>query len=1612
MEPTSPPAPPPMGKPPKRRRRWPWILLLGFFGVLLLLAGGVWLFIHSSAGGALIRDKALTAANGALKGKLEAEKVELSGTRVILENVKLYTPEGELVAELKRLEADADVWALTRGTLVVRDAKIQGLRAYLKNGDDGLNLLRAVEAKNPTPKTDTGQSKLTLELKKVSIEDSYADYQQGTQRYTLDALAGDVVLSLKTPPLTMNGNVKLRAKASLQTDTAQEGLTAAPLNVDAKFGGQPGDPLLSTVVTLDDTRVDGELTLQSLQLKLKSLDATPKVVRALVPALKLKVPVHAEGTASMKSADLALKAGEANIKVTGQFDPGEARVDAFSLETSQLDLDQLLEGTRPSKLYAKLNGSLTDSKPASLTGAVKGEVRWDDDDTNQPPLARAELDVTADHGTFDAKQLDVFVPGATLDARGKGTQHDVELTGELIIKDLARVMQAVSELTGNDAPPLSGNGRLSLRAKGPLLKPAVSAKGTLPTFKSGDLSLTGLTLDAHLADVTRPLEADGAVHADRLQSGETVLEDLGARVQTHGRLLEVQLDTKGFTTLAVSLAGELDASNDGLRIDKLVARWPEAEWALEKPTHLRFAKDDLALDPLALRARDQRLVAQGSLKKSRIDAKAVLENFDLSRLPAALLPKPLRVAGQVQADLTAKGTLKSPELDAVVKLAHVEVKRERVKDAPPISLQDLTATLNAHLSKQRLTADGNIGSPLVNLQLTANIPINGIAKRSADDAEAHLTMLGLDVAKLSEAIGTDLPALGIVEAQVDLTGSFGAPQLKLKVAAPRGVQLLRPAAPMEAGDTEALARPDSGVTLEALTDGGPAPNPHAPAPIVSSNTRDGGALSNQPITGRDIVLGTPTVLSARDGGDDLLFGRPPPIPLQSVVLEVNNANDAGTLVAVLDVEAFEGKTHAELGTPLTVLGLLDRPPTKESVTQLPLTIDAKVEGVQLEGLRNLRLLPRRMQGQLQLELHARGTLGAPTLDATLDVDNYVTGQLKPTALHATLKSDREALKATVLAQRTGKVKILSLDATVGAPLEQLAQLTCTPDTPLRVELEVGPLALSELLEKKPDDASTPPSGNLQAYAQLKGTLRDPKAEVRGHVDNLALGKTPLGHGKVTVDYQNALTTLGATFGPTRDATDGIFRARGQLKLDLALPALQKGLSPMDAPFNATVQARQFDLGFLTGMNATVRTVKGQLDADFKLDGTPSDPRFLGKAELKNGRVAMMGFGDYRQIHLALDASNDEFKLSELYTEAGGGWAKFNATGKRAQSGSWTFEGGGESKSFPLIVDDQLAAILGIRTTFEGHLDDRLLEVSKLSIPEARVELPDVKTKDLQSLERPKDILLVRNGVPVNKPKPKPNAGQAQAEAPAVRVIRVFIDAPRNLWVKSSDLNIELGLSERFRFEMADQPLMYGEAQVIRGRIDVIGRRFDLQKDSQVRFAGPAKTPYLNLTALHNNEREGVAVTVAVTGRGKDFNLKMTSTPPLSDSEIFTLLTTGRRNLKRGGGSSTISGEQAASVIGSLAATQLKNIVAKKLPLDVLTVDTGDSGLRSARVEAGTYLSDQVYVGYQLQVGADRRKGENVNAGRIEYQISKYWGVEGTAGDAPAASAELVWSRDY
>lgn len=1465
-------------------------VLLVLVGVLLLGVLAAWLYLTSEPGAARVRALALDAAAEALAGKLEAGSLSLSGGVIVLEDVKLYTPEGQLVAELKRAELEAALLPLLAKDVVVKRASIDGLRLYLESDERGLNLARAVAAKKAAPPSQEPGAAFHVDVRALDLKGGYVSWQR---EHVLDAVGITGAADIRGPELKLKGRL-----AATGTLLGEEPL---PFTLDAS-GTQAR---LDLDATLGEARLDGAFSIDETAAHLDELFVPPAVAERFAGELPLKVPLIARGDASPEGVDLKLEAGSARAAVKATLDG--AKVPSFSVKAEQVDLAELIGQGRPSQLQLHATGSLTDTAPSTLTGDVDLTAEWS-------RVGTLELKARAAGGTFDIERAGADVRGASLKVRGRGTAKSVALEGNLAAEDLAQLAKVIGEVTGTAPLALAGSGKAYLSVVGSTLHPRLSANGELKSLRVGDVAATGVTFNAELADATRPFEAQLDATVARLTVAERSFDTLRAHLDTRGRDLDLLLSTKGLADLSLMAKGTVDADGQGVQLAELVLTYPEAQWRLEAPAHVSIA-DGVEAGPLALVAQDQRLALQVKTAGGRIDALADLKNLDLGRLPRAVVPASLGLSGRLDARATATGRSASPDADATLTLRDGAVK----------TLKNLQLGARARYVRDRASGTFDLKSDVATAKASFDVPVKGLQKQTNETLSASLDVDGIVLEALGPLLETGLPAKGRASVHLTAEGTAAKPRVTVHAEAAEAVWVL---------EGERFV-PIDRLTLDVIPDGN------------------------------------------------------------------------GALAVTLNARAFEADVAARVTTPLTAEALRANPPSAETVKTMPVRLEAAVQGLKLRALEGANLLQPGWQGAVSVSVVAKGTLLSPDATGQVTLEQVGSGRIKPIDAQVSFEAGRDTTQVKVSAKRPN-ARLADVTATAWAPLETVADPEKLAGIRFSGTGAVGPFTLGDVLNPNPDE--TQPRGSVKADLELEGTLAGPKARVRGQLEEVAFGKVALGKANLAYDYEQALSKLAVTLF----TGSGRLQARGALTLDLSQPAVLKGLDWKNAPVALEVKSDGLDLAFLSGAHESVPRVEGRLDMNANVKGTLGLPQLAGSVELTKGRVAAAGFGEYRELELKATGRDDAVKLEKLFAKAGAGWASLHG-GATKRGESWVLHLEGDSQSFPIVTDDQLKASASIEgVKIDGLLTADLIDIREVRVPRAVIELPEVKGKELQDLERPESIVLVRNGVPVtSKGKKKLAAAKGEPapeqKAPA-RTIRIAVQAEKNIWVKGSDVNVEIGLSDPFRIEIAEQAQLSGEVRVKRGRLDVIGRRFDLDPASFVRFAGLATRANVNVVATHENEREGVTVFATVTGQLPQFNIRLTSNPPLSDSDIFALLATGRRTLKQGG-SAAITNDQVASVLGSLAASQLKSTLGKKLPLDVLSIETGSAGLKGSRVEGGKYLNDDIYVGVEARVGADRYKGENSVAARIEYQFVPHWTAEAYGGDA-AYGADLVWSRDF
>jgi translocation and assembly module TamB len=449
------------------------------------------------------------------------------------------------------------------------------------------------------------------------------------------------------------------------------------------------------------------------------------------------------------------------------------------------------------------------------------------------------------------------------------------------------------------------------------------------------------------------------------------------------------------------------------------------------------------------------------------------------------------------------------------------------------------------------------------------------------------------------------------------------------------------------------------------------------------------------------------------------------------------------------------------------------------------------------------------------------------------------------------------------------------------------------------------------------------------------------------------------------------------------------------------------------PITADLHARDLDLTALSGLQEPVREVGGRLTAEARLRGRVGAPAVDGRLEWQDGKLVVTGSGAYDRVHLLVHGDGHQVILEELSAHAGTGEARVSAKATRGDK-AYDVTSKLDLRSFPLYQEGQPAATLSLRGSAQGSVaPDRVAITTGIS--EARFALAAARPKRLQPLARPADIVLLADGEPLDRGQAKKlRALTATPEAPAPtrpRVIRIAVEAPRNVWVEGPDVHLELGLEPGFTVVATGEPRLFGTVTIKRGRLEVLGKRFDLDPSSTVRFTGPTDAPELSVKASYTARAAGITIQVSVEGpaTGPTLRLQSPDNPQYGDTELLTVLATG--HLPEGKASTATPGERAASLLGGVVASQLQKTLAKRLPLDVLTIEPGE-GLSSTRLEAGTYIGDRLFVAYVGRIGADPLQRENRNEVQLEYQLTRRWSFEGTYGDARRGSADLVWTKTY
>ncbi len=184
-----------------------------------------------------------------------------------------------------------------------------------------------------------------------------------------------------------------------------------------------------------------------------------------------------------------------------------------------------------------------------------------------------------------------------------------------------------------------------------------------------------------------------------------------------------------------------------------------------------------------------------------------------------------------------------------------------------------------------------------------------------------------------------------------------------------------------------------------------------------------------------------------------------------------------------------------------------------------------------------------------------------------------------------------------------------------------------------------------------------------------------------------------------------------------------------------------------------------------------------------------------------------------------------------------------------------------------------------------------------------------------------------------------------------------------------DMNITVGGDLQIRKAPGGEPDLVGTVTVVRGFYDFQGRRFEVLRDSQIRFQGIRPIdPALQVDA--QRVISGVTAIVNIRGTARQPQVRLSSQPPLDEADVLSLIVFNQPINQLGQGERLNLAERAGGLAVGYLASPLANSIADALNLDIFEIrPTGEESGRPS-IAVGQQFGSRLFVSFRQEFGSE------------------------------------------
>ena len=435
----------------------------------------------------------------------------------------------------------------------------------------------------------------------------------------------------------------------------------------------------------------------------------------------------------------------------------------------------------------------------------------------------------------------------------------------------------------------------------------------------------------------------------------------------------------------------------------------------------------------------------------------------------------------------------------------------------------------------------------------------------------------------------------------------------------------------------------------------------------------------------------------------------------------------------------------------------------------------------------------------------------------------------------------------------------------------------------------------------------------------------------------------------------------------------------------------RGLDAVDLAVGGTVP-----LG-LANTFIQPRSIDGTATLDLRIAGPPALSSVSGRIVTANARFVAPTLG------IVLEQMNVTVSLA-------GGSAQIDATA--AVQGGGTVSVAGPVTLGPPFPADLRVTLVNARLrdpalydttlngslTVQGPLAGGAMIAGAVALGPTELRIPSgvtggaVPIPRIQHIAEPRLVRLTRDRAGLTE-----DIGTATGPAAARTAygLDIRVDAFNRVFVRGRGLDAELGGALRIRGTTANV-IPEGQLELVRGRLDILGRRLVLTQGS-ITLLGDFN-PFISLSA--STQAEEFVVSVILEGTLSDPEVRFESIPELPQDEVVARLLFGR-------GLENISAFQAAQLAASVATLTgggngLLGNLREGFGLDDLDITTDAAG--QAQLTLGTYISDNLYSDVVITQGRTEIE--------INLDLTPSITLRGATADDGTSRVGIRFERDY